>query len=235
MAAAIFITGVGKRVGFYLAKHLAEQGYRVIGSYRTAYPELLELEDLGVELHSCDFYDEQQLDELLTVLKQQPALRAIIHNASDWLADSNSDSAIAVMDKMMRIHASTPYAINLTLAPRLMADSSQVTDIIHLTDYVVEKGSKKHAAYAASKAAMHNLTLSFAAKFAPHIKVNSIAPAMLMFNQDDDQQYRSKTLKKALIQKEGGEIEVLNAVNYLLNSEYMTGQVLKLDGGRHLA
>ncbi|MCL1059403.1 dihydromonapterin reductase [Shewanella gelidimarina] len=234
MTAPILITGVGKRVGFYLAKHLAQQGQKVIGTYRSQYPQLQELETLGVELYRCDFEDASQLDELLVTLKQQPAIRAIIHNASDWLPDGDADSAIFIMDKMMRIHVSVPYVINLALTEQLNAYTGGTADIIHITDYVAEKGSKKHAAYAASKAALHNLTLSFAAKLAPNVKVNSIAPAMLMFNPDDGEQYKQKALKKSLLQKEGGESEVLNAVTYLMQSQYVTGQVIKIDGGRHL-
>ncbi|MEZ9820546.1 dihydromonapterin reductase [Shewanella sp. 10N.286.45.A1] len=233
MTAAILITGVGKRVGFYLAKHLVQQGYKVIGTYRSQYPQLQELEALGVELHQCDFYQDAQLNELLQKLAQQSAFKALIHNASDWLPDGDTASALSIMDKMMRIHVSVPYAINLALAEQLKANNG-MADIIHITDYVAEKGSKKHAAYAASKAALQNLTLSFAAKYAPEVKVNSIAPALLMFNPDDDEQYKQKALKKALMAKEGGEVEILNAVNYLLQSHYITGQTLKIDGGRHL-
>lgn len=233
MTAAILITGVGKRVGFYLAKHLAQQGHKVIGTYRSQYPQLQELEVLGVELHQCDFYHDAQLDELLKKLAQQPAFKALIHNASDWLPDGDAASALSIMDKMMRIHVSVPYIINLALAEQLKANSG-MADIIHITDYVAEKGSKKHAAYAASKAALQNLTLSFAAKYAPEVKVNSIAPALLMFNPDDDEQYKQKALKKSLMTKEGGEIEILSAVSYLLQSHYVTGQTLKIDGGRHL-
>ncbi|WOT05198.1 dihydromonapterin reductase [Shewanella youngdeokensis] len=234
MTAPILITGVGKRVGFYLAKALAQQGQKVIGTYRSHYPQLNELEALGVELHACDFYDDRQLTSLIANLQQHPVFKAIIHNASDWLPDGDPASAIAIMDQMMRIHVSVPYTINLALTTQLKAYTGSTANIIHITDYVVDKGSKKHAAYAASKAALHNLTLSFAAKLAPNVKVNSIAPAMLMFNPSDDEQYQQKTLKKALLQKEGGEIEILNAVTYLLQSQYMTGQVLKVDGGRHL-
>lgn len=233
MTTPILITGVGKRVGFYLALHLAQQGQKVIGTYRSQYPQLQQLEALGVELHQCDFTHESQLNGLIAALKLQPAIRAIIHNASDWLPDGDAASAIAIMDKMMRIHVSVPYAINLALSEQLKANNS-MADIIHITDYVAEKGSKKHAAYAASKAALHNLTLSFATKLAPNVKVNSIAPAMLIFNPDDDQHYKQKALKKSLLQKEGGEGEILNAVKYLMQSQYVTGQVLKIDGGRHL-
>ncbi|MDR8525969.1 dihydromonapterin reductase [Shewanella fidelis] len=235
MSKTILITGVGKRVGFYLAQHLSQEGYQVVGTYRTLRPALQKLEALGVKLFQCDFYDIAQTEQLIAELKANySSLRGIIHNASDWLPDKDHECAIATIEKMMRIHASTPYALNLALAPLLQSNQLQFSDIIHITDYVVDKGSKKHAAYAASKAALQNLTLSFAAKYAPKIKVNSIAPAMLMFNPDDDDNYKQKALNKALIKQEGGEVEALRAVKYLLDSSYTTGQTLKIDGGRHL-
>ena len=88
---------------------------------------------------------------------------------------------------------------------------------------------------AASKAAQDNLTFSFSAKLAPKVKVNSLAPALVMFKQDDDEQYRKKTLEKSLMRREGGFEEFQHAIDYLLGSSYVTGRVLPMDGGRHLA
>ena len=89
-------------------------------------------------------------------------------------------------------------------------------------------------AYAASKAALHNLTLSFAKKLAPQVKVNSIAPALLMFNEGDDDAYKEKALKKSLLEIVPGAKEAVKAMNYLFDSDYITGQTLHLNGGRHL-
>ena len=86
-----------------------------------------------------------------------------------------------------------------------------------------------------ARRAQDNLTLSFAAKLAPQIKVNSIAPALVLFNDDDDAAYRQRTLKKNLLQREAGLDEVQHSVDYLMASQYVTGRVLPLDGGRHLA
>ncbi len=96
------------------------------------------------------------------------------------------------------------------------------------------RGSRKHIAYAASKAAQDNLTLSFATSFAPEIKVNSIAPALVLFNEGDDEAYRKKALSKSLIQHEGGLDEFQHTVDYLLDSNYVTGRIIHMDGGRHL-
>ena len=115
------------------------------------------------------------------------------------------------------------------------AEDRGYADIIHMSDYVASTGSHKHIAYAASKAALDNLTLSFASKYAPLVKVNSIAPALLMFNPQDDSAYREKALKKSLLGVAPGESEGVNAIRYLLDSRYLTGKTIALDGGRHLA
>ncbi len=94
------------------------------------------------------------------------------------------------MVAMLQIHVYTPHLLNLLLEPCLLGHGQGSANIIHLTDYVVEKGSDKHIAYAASKAALDNMTRSFACKLAPEVKVNAIVPALIIFNPDDDEAYR---------------------------------------------
>lgn len=238
MTSPIIITGVGKRIGYALAKHFLAQGQQVIGTYRSHYPSIDELQALGATLIQGDFYDNAQVQTLIEQLSQYPKFRAIIHNASDWLADNSpSLAAHEVLQRMMQVHVSVPYQLNLALESQLRAGAEGeigASDVIHITDYVAEKGSAKHIAYAASKAALHNMTLSFAAKFAPEVKVNAIAPAMILFNPTDDAAYRQKTLAKAILPKEAGNQEIIALVEYLLDSRYVTGRSHNVDGGRHL-
>jgi len=226
----ILITGVGKRIGFALCKHFLQQGCDVIGTYRSHYDALNELE--GARLIRVDFNLQEDIERLIAVINSgYPQLRAIIHNASDWLAESDDTPAAETFQRMMQIHAGVPYQLNLALQDRLNGSAG---DIIHLTDFVVEKGSRKHIAYAASKAALANMTLSFSALLAPRVKVNAIAPSLIMFNEDDSAGYRQKALEKSLMKIAPGEQEVIDAVDYLLKSRYITGRTLSLDGGRHL-
>lgn len=104
------------------------------------------------------------------------------------------------MQRMMNVHVFAPYQLNLSLAPLLKASRSSYADIIHVGDYVGSRGSKRHIAYAASKAAQDDLTLSFSARLGPKVKVNSVAPALVLFNEDDDEEYRKTTLKKNLME-----------------------------------
>lgn len=231
----ILITGVGRRLGLATAKALLADGWPVIGTYRSHYPELDELRSHGAVLYRIDLLQPQALTTFIDWIRQEcKGLRAIVHNASDWLAEDAGVPVTEVFQLMMAIHAGVPYQLNLALAELLDTEEIGGADIIHVTDYVAQKGSAKHIAYAASKAALENLTLSFAAKLAPTIKVNSIAPAMMLFNEHDDATYREKSLAKALLPKVGGDMEFVSAVRYLLHSRYMTGSCLNLDGGRPL-
>ncbi len=231
----LLITGVARRVGLHLAHTFLDRGFPVIGTYRSQHPSLADLEHKGAELYRCDFNDDSQTEALAqSIAEKHQSLRAIIHNASDWLPEKADLPGQEVMRRMMQVHVAAPYQLNLALEPLLMASQAEYADIIHVGDYVSSRGSKKHIAYAASKAAQDNLTQSFAAKLAPKVKVNSLAPALVLFNEDDDDDYRRKALDKSLLRREGGLDEFQHAIDYLMQSRYVTGRVLPMDGGRHL-
>ena len=90
------------------------------------------------------------------------------------------------------------------------------------------------SAYCATKAGLDSLTQSFAAQFAPSIKVNGIAPAMVMFNEGDDAAYRAKVLAKSALGIEPGPEVIYQSVRYLLDNPYVTGTTLTVNGGRHI-
>jgi dihydromonapterin reductase/dihydrofolate reductase len=250
MKDVIFLTGGAQRVGLYCAQKLQQQGYQLIISYRTRHAAVDELEQAGVICLQADLTDINSVQQLVQAIQAvTPTLRAIIHNASDWkkdqpvLTDGNLAAQLIqdgeVFDAMMAIHAKTPYLLNRALLPLLQAQllsagGDAMADIIHISDFVASVGSEKHQAYAASKAALENLTFSQARLLAPNIKVNAIAPALLMFNQGDDDAYKQKALAKSLLGIEPGPGEVLATIQYLLQSRYITGRVLALDGGRQL-
>jgi dihydromonapterin reductase/dihydrofolate reductase len=231
----VLITGGARRIGLAIAKSLLLQGQEVIISYRQHYPAIDQLASMGANCIQADFSDNQGIYSFAESVKAQyPKLRAIIHNASAWVAESTDTRAEQTMAMMLQIHVYTPYLLNLELEDCLRGQGKAGADIIHITDFVVEKGSKKHIAYAASKAALENMTLSFARKLAPEVKVNSIAPALILFNPEDDEAYRAHAMSKSLMKIEPGESEIVHLVDYLLRSKYVTGKSLGVDGGRRL-
>lgn len=231
----ILITGGGRRIGLALTHHFLNQQQPVIISYRTHYPAIEQLTAAGAVCIQADFSTNEGVLAFAEIVKAKTqGLRAIIHNAGDWAAEKPGVPVQDVLSRMLQIHVHAPYLLNHALERLLRGFGHAAGDIIHFTDYVVECGSEKHIAYAASKAALDNLTRSFAKKMAPEVKVNAIAPSLILFNEGDDAQYRQQALNKSLMKIAPGEKEIINLVDYLLASCYVTGRSFGVDGGRPL-
>ncbi|MCC5881293.1 MAG: dihydromonapterin reductase [Halomonas sp.] len=234
-AAPILITGGAQRLGRHCAERLLDDGHPVIVSYRRERPELDVLRGRGVITLQADFATEAGILDFIARLKDiTSSLRAIVHNASDWAPDSRDEMAGANFERLFRVHMLAPYLINLHCRELLDACGEPQRDIVHMTDYVVRKGSRKHAAYAATKAGLDNLTLSFAAMYAPEIQVNAIAPALIMLNEGDDEAYAEAARAKSAMEMVPGPGVIYQSLRYLLDNRYVTGITLPVDGGRHL-
>ena len=231
-SAPILITGAGQRIGLHCAQQLLADGYPVIFTYRSERPGVQTLRDLGAVALFADFSTDAGILDFIQRLKAHTdRLRAIVHNASSWLAETAENETDA-FTQMFSVHMLAPYLINLHCSELLKRSSP--ADIVHISDDVTRKGSSKHIAYCATKAGLDSLTLSFAAKLAPQIKVNGIAPAMLLFNPDDDAAYRSKALAKSVLGIEPGAEVIYQSLRYLLDNPHVTGTTLTVNGGRHL-
>ncbi|HBP49877.1 MULTISPECIES: dihydromonapterin reductase [Pseudomonas] len=230
--APILITGAGQRVGLHCAQQLLADGYPVMFTYRSEKPGVQILRDLGAIALFADFSTEAGILDFIERLKiHTDSLRAIVHNASAWLEETPQTETSAFLH-MFSVHMLAPYLINLHCSELLKR--SNPADIVHISDDVTRKGSSKHMAYCATKAGLDSLTLSFAAKLAPQIKVNGIAPALLMFNPDDDAEYRTQALAKSVLGIEPGAEVIYRSLRYLLDNPYVTGTTLTVNGGRHL-
>lgn len=228
MRCPILITGANRRAGRALCESLLETGHEVLAVYRTDPGDLLELEHPGLYVFQADvaeLADRLRLIECAT--QARDGLRALIHNASLWLDDSPGH-----LTQMLNVHVQAPFHLNQALAAQLRRAGR--ADIIHICDDTASRGTQNHIAYAASKAALLNLNLSFAEKFAPEIRVNAISPGLLQLKDGYTEAYQQKTLKKALLEFEPGSAPLVEAVHYLLGASYSTGSNLVINGGRHL-
>lgn len=226
---AVLITGGAQRIGLHCARRLVEDGFSVMITCRRLRAEWAQNPLQGIEILQADFSSMAGIHALIKTLKDRNVrLRALIHNASVWLDDSSEDA----LAQMFMVHMQAPMLLNQAFAH--LADSEQGADIIHLSDHVASRGSAKHIGYSATKAGLEGLSRSFAARLAPAIKVNCIAPALIMFNEDDGDAYRAKALSKSALAIEPGPEVVYQAIRYLMDNPYVTGTCLDLNGGRNL-
>ncbi|WP_106478932.1 dihydromonapterin reductase [Phytohalomonas tamaricis] len=233
--APILITGGAQRLGRYCAERLHDDGHPVIITYRREREAVEALRKQGIQAIQADFSTDTGIAAFIDHLGEAtPRLRAIIHNASQWRADIDNDETGQAFEALFRIHMQAPYMINMRCRELLEACQEPMRDIIHITDYAAQKGSRNHVAYAATKAGLDNLTRSFAALYGPSIKVNAIAPASIMLNEDDDDAYADYLRDKSIMATTPGPAVIWQSVRYLLDNPFVTGVTLPVDGGRHV-
>ncbi|MBF6057657.1 dihydromonapterin reductase [Thiomicrorhabdus heinhorstiae] len=232
---AVVITGGGQRIGAHLVRQFLLQGeYPVVFTYRRESDEVAALRQAGARAIHADFSDSAAIDAFVETLKATVgSLRGLIHNASLWCKDAEMQPDPSLYEETFRVHVEVPYRLNQACEP-LFHQCEGMRDIISISDSSVQGTNEQTIAYLASKAAMQNMSKQFAKRLAPEIKVNDIAPGLIMFHEGDPEDYRRERLRQSAIGIEPGPDVVWQAVHYLMNSPYSTGLSLPVDGGRHL-
>lgn len=237
LADAVLVTGAGRRVGLHLAQRLHAQNRPVIAHYHTWTEELGELQRRGVLCIAADLATDAGVDHLLTSVRSAVrSLRAVVHNASTFAATAATPAEAArQFDVFYAIHMRTPFVLNMSLADLLGLCTEKRADIVHITDIYADNPNPAFDAYCASKAGLQNLTLSFAKRLAPKIKVNAVQPGPVLFKEWHDTRARQRVLDETLLAEEGGVEAIGIAVEALLANPFQTGAVVAVDGGRRLA
>ena len=233
----VLVTGAGRRVGLHLAQRLLEDGFGVIAHYHSHTVEIDALAAGGARVFQADLTDTADCHALAAFVEAEVAtLRGIVHNASLFEVTSDElDEALAQFDRFIAIHMRAPYLLNTRLAPLLERNAPPPADIIHITDIFVDNPNPVFDVYCSTKAALQNLSLSFAKRLAPAIKVNAIQPGPVLFKESHSPEARERILAETLLGAEGGAEPIYQAVRALMDNPYITGACLPVDGGRRLA
>ena len=126
----------------------------------------------------------------------------------------------------------SPLLLAKALADKLRASRGH---IVNMVDLLAERPWPAYAAYAASKAALANLTLSLARELAPDVTVNGIAPGVVEWPDDYPESERAKYLKRVPLARAGSPDDVAKLLHFLVtDGSYITGQIIRLDGGRSI-
>ena len=117
----------------------------------------------------------------------------------------------------------------------MQGDDNNPADIVHITDINVENPTPRFDIYGTTKAGLQNLTLVLAKKYAPAVKVNSVAPGPVLFTESHSEQVRQQMLAETPLACEGGAEPVYLAIKSLLTNPFLTGISIPVDGGRRLS
>jgi pteridine reductase len=161
-------------------------------------------------------------------------LDVLVNNASLYQPDASGAEGIAQMRRFWAIHMESPLLLSKAFFP-MMKLSAQGC-IVNMVDLQAERPIPAYLAYCASKAGLWNLTLGLARELAPSVRVNGIAPGVVEWPPDLAEEKREQYLRRVPLARAGTPEDVAAAVEFLVNGgRYLTGQILRIDGGRSIA
>ncbi len=230
------VTGAGRRIGREIALALAGAGANIIIHYPYSPDEAgdlqAELAKLGVtyRLVKADFEKAEDYTTLLDrTLEISGSLDILINSASVFSPGNLGDIRYEDLMRNMQINAWAPFVLMRDFAKR-----SGRGKIVNLLDTRIAGFDLSHVAYILSKHMLLVLTKMAALEYAPHITVNGIAPGLILPPPGQDDQYLDRLSQTVPLKRRGYPADISRAVLYLLSNDFITGEVLYIDGGRHL-
>jgi len=233
----ILVTGAAKRIGRILSLLIAREGGEVIIHHNNSIEEAKslqnEIQDLGQTalIYQADFSDPQSTREFIDRIFDSNEIYAVINNASIFSNLNWGTTTIEDWRKHQSVNLETPFFISQAFAKSLKeGDKGR---IINMLDWRAFKPGADHLPYTISKAGLAALTKSLAISLAPDITVNGIALGAIL--PPSDGASGSSITEDLPIPRWATISELEDTVMFLLSGpEYITGEIIHLDGGRHL-
>jgi NAD(P)-dependent dehydrogenase (short-subunit alcohol dehydrogenase family) len=232
------ITGGGVRVGRAIARELAAGGARVAVHYHASAEDaasvVAEIRAAGAQADSFRL-DLGRIGDLPGLIERVTAafgrLDILINNAAIFPRTPFDEVTEADWDRVMALNLKAPFFLAQAAARVMRAQGAG--KIINLADIAAERPWPGYLPYSLSKAGIVALTRGLARALAPQIQVNAVAPGTVLFPEGMPEDEREILLKPVPLQREGDPTDVARAVRFLVEgSDYITGVVLPVDGGR---
>lgn len=241
----ICVTGSAKRIGAQIIRHMHSQGYRVIIHYHQSLDEAIKLAgELNSERSDSALLVQGDLNDPATysalaaqILSCFNRLDVLIHNASRFYPTKLSECSAADWDALMHSNARAPLFLTQQLAFELKARRGSVISLLDI--HSDDRPFKGYVIYNMAKAAHRMMVQSLSLDLAPEIRVNGVAPGANIWPDDDSDQAIDDPKKLRIasnipLQSIGEPQDIAQAVDYLIRARYVTGHIIKVDGGRSL-
>ncbi len=234
------ITGAAVRIGRTMALTLAESGVDICIHYRSSKQEAeqtcKDIQRLGRKAVavSADLSDSQKAasEVIDAVITEFGKVDILINSASVFENKSLMASSEDDWDSHLDINLKAPYFLCQQFAKSIKPE--QRGHIVNLVDWRARRAGIGHLPYRISKAGLVTLTECLALELAPEIQVNAIAPGAILPPPDQDASYLEKRAEQIPLQRAGSPHDVCQALLYLLQSDFVTGEVLTVTGGEQL-
>jgi NAD(P)-dependent dehydrogenase (short-subunit alcohol dehydrogenase family) len=236
MKGTALVTGAARRLGRDIALHLAERGMDVVIHCHRSVAEAAELQErielLGQravvvpEDLSSDGGAQRLMDRAIRAFS---GLDAVVNSASIYPTDTILDVTLDDVMHNMQVNAVSPLVIAREFAARCGGGA-----VVNLLDSRVVSFDREHAAYHLSKRVLDSVTRMLALELAPSVRVNAVAPGFVLPPEHAAADYFEKGIADVPLGRQGSPSHVSRAVAFLIDHDFITGQTIFVDGGRHL-
>ena len=230
------VTGAAQRVGRHIALTLAESGVNIVIHYRHSAREAenlrIQLTQRGVKAYLVpgDFERSEDSGEIIRkAVKDAGSLDFLVNNASSFLPETIQDINLAELMRDIQVNAWSPFELCREFSRHVNSGK-----IVNLLDTRVIGYDRAHLGYILSKKMLLSLTEIMAIEFAPRMTVNAVAPGLILPPAGKDEAYLQELARTVPLERHGSPSDISDAVLFLLSSDFITGQVIYVDGGRHL-
>lgn len=236
----VLITGAARRIGAAIARRLHAEGHDLALHYRGSATDMRALVDEleatrpgGTLMLQADLAVFDRLPELVAkTVGHFGQLDALVNNASAFYPTPAGNATPAQWDDLFAVNARAPFFLAQAAAPHLRAARGA---IVNIADIYADRPRADLAVYAASKAALLAVSRGLAVSLAPEVRVNAVSPGAILWPDggiDDDVQ--ASLLSRTPLARVGEPDDIAGTVAWLLGDAagYVTGQVIRVDGGR---
>jgi len=233
---AALVTGGSKRIGRAISIALAERGYDLAVHYNssqeaaaTVAAEIRE-RGRGCATYACNLSDTSEVSQLIpAVLERFPGLSLLVNNASIFEPGNLIETDAELLTRHLEVNLKAPF-----LLTRDFARSVSKGQVINLVDARVRSTPTGYTAYTLSKFALQALTRIAALELGPDFRVNGIAPGLILPASGESSEGFQKRSERTALRRAGSPENIVSALGYLLDNDFVTGEVLAVDGGEWL-
>jgi pteridine reductase len=232
------ITGASKRIGRSVAEHLAAQGWNLVIHHNGSKKEAYQLIGILSEKYPQQAFTAIKADLSIipeterlvaAVAKESGIFQLLINNASVFDPGSIENTSWELIESQLNVNFRAPFLLS-----RDFKKICKTGNIINMVDTRITSNKTNFAAYSLSKKALWELTKMSALEFAPDIRVNAIAPGVTLQSVYEDESSLQRMALQIPMKKPGGLDPILKSIDFILNNEHLTGQLIFADGGENL-
>ncbi len=225
------ITGGAIRIGQALAQRLAHRGYNIALHYGQSDPAetLVYLDSTMVtaKAYPCDLSDLSAVELLVEKVKVDfDDLELLINCAANFMQENIESTSRKTLERSLNVNLMAPFLL-MREYKRLIGCGQ----IINILDERIEKNIPTFAAYSVSKVGLAHLTKLAAVEWGESVRVNGIAPGLILPPKGQGDDYMEKNKGNVPMNRHGSVDDLVKALDYLLDSDFVNGEILFVDGG----